>query len=69
MAARKERVAKPRKVIAGFPKLMRDGLEYDRLVDEYERMLPLVHRADAGTATWEEVAEVQAYLERLNGSD
>jgi hypothetical protein len=34
-----------------------------------ERMLPLVHRADAGTAIPAEVAEVQAYLERLNGSD
>ena len=60
-------MAKSRKEIAEFRKLMRDGLEYDRLVDQYERMLPLVHRADAGTATREEVAEVQAYLERLTG--
>jgi len=48
---------------------MREVLEYDRLVDEYERMLPLEHRADAGTATPEELAAEQAYLERLNGSD
>jgi len=53
--------------VAEFHKVMRDGLEYDRLVADYERILPLVHRVDAGTATPGEVAEVQAYLKRLNG--
>ena len=60
---------KSRKARAEFRRLMREVLEYDRLVDEYERMLPLEHRADAGTATPEELAAEQAYLERLNGSD